>query len=109
MALVISGVLLYFWLGARRVMPPAPSVSITTPVPAAVSPPTARFVGGQACASCHAQEYAAWRASHHAMAMQEANAQTVLGHFGDARFTDAGVTSTFFTRDQEVLRQHRRS
>jgi predicted CXXCH cytochrome family protein len=96
--LVISGILLYFWLGARRAMPPAPSAGMTAPVPAAVTVPAARFVGGQACATCHAQEYEAWRASHHAMAMQEANAQTVLGDFGNAHFTEAGVTSTFFTR-----------
>ena len=31
--------------------------------------------------------------------MQEANAQTVLGDFNGTRFTEAGVTSTFFTRD----------
>ena len=31
--------------------------------------------------------------------MQEAKAQTVLGDFSGTRFTEAGVTSTFFTRD----------
>jgi tetratricopeptide (TPR) repeat protein len=40
-----------------------------------------------------------WRDSHHALAMQEANTQTVLGDFRDARFTHADITSTFFTRD----------
>jgi predicted CXXCH cytochrome family protein len=98
-ALVIGGVLLYVWLGARRAMPPTPSTGMTAPVPTAVSPPAARFVGGQVCAGCHAQEYETWRASHHAMAMQEANVQTVLGDFGNAHFTESGVTSTFFTRD----------
>ncbi len=98
-ALVIGGVLLYVLFGERKAMPPAPSSGITAPVPVAVSSPAAQFVGGQACAACHAQEYEAWRGSHHAMAMQEAKAQIVLGDFGDVRFTDAGVTSTFFTRD----------
>jgi hypothetical protein len=36
---VIGGILLYVWLGA------------------------------QACATCHAQEYAAWRASHYDLVM----------------------------------------
>ena len=42
---------------------------------------------------------AAWRSSQHALAMQEATAETVLGDFDDASFTHAGVTSRFFRRD----------
>jgi predicted CXXCH cytochrome family protein len=33
--------------------------------------------------------------------MQEATGQTVLGDFNDARFTHAGITSTFFRRDNK--------
>jgi tetratricopeptide (TPR) repeat protein len=57
------------------------------------------FIGGQACAACHPQQYEHWRNSHHDLAMQEANEQTVLGDFDQARFDYFGLTSTFFKRD----------
>lgn len=49
--------------------------------------------------SCHAAEAKDWSGSHHDLAMQVANTQTVLGDFNQARFSYAGVTSTFFKRD----------
>ena len=58
----------------------------------------AEFVGTSACAGCHAEAYQAWRGSHHDLAMQRADAESVLGDFADARFVYAGVTSTFFRR-----------
>ncbi len=57
------------------------------------------FVGSPACGGCHESEMAAWRSSQHALAMQEATDETVLGAFDDASFTHAGVTSRFFRRD----------
>ncbi|MCI0573221.1 MAG: tetratricopeptide repeat protein [Myxococcaceae bacterium] len=42
---------------------------------------------------------ALWRGSDHDLAMQEATGETVLGHFGGARFTHFGVTSSFFKKD----------
>jgi len=59
----------------------------------------ADYVGGKVCGQCHAKAYEAWRGSHHDLAMQEADARTVLGNFDNAKFTYAGVTSTFFKRD----------
>jgi len=59
----------------------------------------ADYVGEQRCASCHPQEAEAWRQSHHALAMQPANAQTVLGDFGEAHFQKDGVTSTFYKKE----------
>jgi predicted CXXCH cytochrome family protein len=70
--------------------------------PAAAAPesvPPATYVGASACARCHAEESAAWRGSQHALAMQEANARSVLGDFNDAEFTRAGITSRFYRRD----------
>ena len=66
-----------------------------------VVPPT--FVGSAACGECHHSEMAAWRGSHHDLAMQEATAETVLGDFDDASFTEHGVTSLFFKRDGRFL------
>ena len=59
-----------------------------------------RFVGGATCAECHPAETAAWRGSHHDLAMQEATEATVLGNFDDATISYAGVTSTFFRRGE---------
>ncbi|MFO1361555.1 MAG: multiheme c-type cytochrome [Burkholderiales bacterium] len=70
--------------------------------PTASAPPppvAAAYVGTAACAECHAQERAAWQGSQHDRAMQVASEKTVLGDFANARFTHAGVTSTFFRRD----------
>src|SRR5262252_106037 len=107
-ALVLGGLRLYGAFGARQTLPPAPAAGRVTPVssapadvsaPAAVGPPAAHYVGSQVCATCHAPAYEAWRSSHHALAMQEANTQTVLGDFRDVEFAAAGLTSTFFRRD----------
>jgi Flp pilus assembly protein TadD len=54
-----------------------------------------RYVGAAVCAACHAGEYAAWKDSHHAKAMQRANPGTMLGDFSDARFEGQGTTALF--------------
>jgi Tfp pilus assembly protein PilF len=59
----------------------------------------AQYVGSKACASCHVNEASAWQKSQHHDAMAQANEQTVLGNFNNAKFTYAGLTSTFFKRD----------
>lgn len=60
----------------------------------------AHFVGTAACVGCHAEQAEAWRGSHHDRAMDVASAQTVLGDFDDATFTQEGVRTTF-SRDGE--------
>ncbi len=65
----------------------------------AVAAPQARYVGGQACASCHAAEFKDWTGSDHDLAMQHVSDKSVLGDFNDARFSYAGITSSFFKRD----------
>lgn len=59
----------------------------------------ARYVGTPACATCHQAQYQAWQGSHHDLAMQVANASTVLAPFRGERFTEAGVTSVFSQRN----------
>lgn len=59
----------------------------------------ATFVGSERCAACHAPEMQAWRGSQHQLAMQAPDEKSVLGDFNDARFTYAGVTSSFLRRD----------
>ncbi len=60
---------------------------------------TAKYIGSDACLSCHTVEATEWRQSQHHAAMAEASEQTVLGNFNDAKFTYAGITSKFFKRD----------
>jgi tetratricopeptide (TPR) repeat protein len=72
--------------------------------PASASPvAAASYVGAAACAQCHAKEHAAWQGSQHDRAMQVADEKTVLGDFAGAKFTHAGVTSTFLRRDGRFL------
>lgn len=58
-----------------------------------------QFVDNQSCVGCHAQAAKDWQGSHHEQAMQEANEKTVLGDFNNTTFTDAGVTSRFFSKE----------
>ncbi len=63
------------------------------------APPPPTFAGSVACAGCHAAEYARWQKSQHALAMQPAAEETVLGRFDETAFTDSNVTSRFFRRN----------
>ncbi|MGC6430226.1 MAG: tetratricopeptide repeat protein [Jejuia sp.] len=60
--------------------------------------PDDHFLGDQACASCHQQEFKDWQGSHHDKAMQVASASTILGNFDNTRFTSQGITSRFFKK-----------
>ena len=65
--------------------------------------PLAHFVGSAACTSCHVEQAAAWRGSQHRAATAEANEQTVLGRFDNARFTYAGTTTEFAKHDGKFV------
>lgn len=91
-ALFAIGAVAWWLLHGKRIEPSVP--------PAAV---VAHYVGSPTCATCHAAEHRAWTSSQHAVAMQPATDATVLGDFSNARFTYAGVTSTFFRRDDRFM------
>ncbi|MGO6901634.1 multiheme c-type cytochrome, partial [Rhizobium ruizarguesonis] len=57
------------------------------------------FVDERTCASCHADQAAAFSKSHHAKAMALANDETVRGDFDNATFDHDGVVTTFTRRD----------
>ncbi|PNG24723.1 tetratricopeptide repeat protein [Methylocella silvestris] len=65
--------------------------------------PEPAFVGAAACAGCHAAQAKAWASSHHAEAMQEPTAATVLGHFSGASVAHHGVTTTFSRKDDAFM------
>jgi tetratricopeptide (TPR) repeat protein len=66
-----------------------------------VAPPHSQqtFVDSATCAECHEAEAKSWTGSHHDLAMQPANEETVLGDFDDASFEALGLTTRFFQRD----------
>lgn len=71
--------------------------------PAVDEPAEAHYVGLAACGECHAAEAAAWKGSHHDLAMAPADESTVLGDFNGTTFTHGGVESRFFRRDGRFL------
>ena len=75
----------------------------TEPPSNAAPAPVATHVGAAVCGECHADEYQRWRASQHAIAMQVADEQTVLGDFSGVKFRNRGVTSEFFRRDGKFM------
>ncbi|MFT7512176.1 MAG: tetratricopeptide (TPR) repeat protein [Candidatus Omnitrophota bacterium] len=66
---------------------------------AASGKPAATFAGSTTCQACHQQTHTDWMGSHHQLAMQEANEQTVLGDFNDATFNHHGIQSRFYKQD----------
>jgi len=105
---IASAILLGLWWNARTPVAPTPDVtqrlqqappaSPATKSAAATAIARAAYIGREVCAGCHAQEDSLWQGSHHDRAMQEANAATVLGDFGDKTFDYYGITSRFFQR-----------
>jgi len=67
-----------------------------TGVPEISGPAT--FVGSTECQDCHEAEFDDWIGSDHELAMQIADADTVLGDFDDASFEYFGTITQFFTR-----------
>jgi predicted CXXCH cytochrome family protein len=70
---------------------------------APAAPAPAKFVGSDACASCHRVETGLWRGSHHQAAMAPATEATVLGNFSDTTFEHDGVRTRFFRKDSKFL------
>ncbi len=53
------------------------------------------YAGSAQCAACHTAEAAAWSASHHALAMEPADATTILGQFDGVPHEDRGASARF--------------
>jgi tetratricopeptide (TPR) repeat protein len=98
LGLVLMGLLVQFRPLDRADDPMSSAVAAEAAAPTA-DRSSARFVGGQKCIQCHDAEYQAWRGSHHELAMQGADAKTVLGNFDNARFSGDGMEAGFFRRD----------
>ena len=77
---------------SRAPEPPPPAIAASSD-----------FVGSEACGECHADITDAWRDSHHALAMQHADAATVLGAFDGREASYFEEAVRFFERDGELL------
>lgn len=82
----------WWWYAGRM-----PWTSLAGSSPAAR--PAASYVGQPACSQCDQPVAQGWRRSHHDLAMQPPTDASVAGDFNNARFSYAGVTSTFLRRD----------
>ena len=78
-----------------------PKSPVTAQQSATLSAPG--FVGRATCAGCHAEQDRLWQGSHHDLAMQQANEQTVLGQFNHDTFSKDGVVSEFFRQDGRFM------
>jgi tetratricopeptide (TPR) repeat protein len=60
---------------------------------------TATYVGRQSCVQCHQAEAKLWSGSHHDLAMDVANRETVLANFDDQILEHHGVSSRMFQKE----------
>ncbi|MCA9133879.1 MAG: hypothetical protein KDA45_12020, partial [Planctomycetales bacterium] len=63
----------------------------------------ATYVGQDSCLSCHQEQVAMHRGSHHDLAMQPATEQTVRGDFNNATLVHHGVTSRMFRSGKKFM------
>lgn len=61
----------------------------------------AEFIGERQCRKCHQQQSEDWSGSHHDLAMQAVNSDTVLGDFDNARFYYNGIETLFYQKQGE--------
>ena len=97
--LVLGG--LWFYLNR-----PVPVPMVLTPPPAAIASVStksapAQMVDEQQCQGCHGAQAKDWQGSHHQLAMQVAESQTVLADFNNAAFKGEGENSRFFRKGNE--------
>ncbi|VVM63776.1 Beta-barrel assembly-enhancing protease [Pseudomonas fluorescens] len=83
---------------------PAAYTPASTPVTAAVKPQPvsvapATMVDEQQCQGCHSAQVKDWQGSHHQLAMQAVNENTVLGDFNNVTFKAENETTRFSRKD----------
>lgn len=83
---------------------PVTYAPVSTPVaqpikPQPVSVTPVKMVDEQQCQGCHSAQVKDWQGSHHQLAMQEANAETMLGDFNNVTFKAENETTRFSRKD----------
>ena len=94
LVLVVAAIGSIWW--ANRKHPAQTGAPIAAAQRSSAVPGINEFVGSEACARCHADEYAAWRGSTHGRAGGSPNDVTLIAQFDSQplRFKDAVVTPT---------------
>ncbi|NNA42878.1 tetratricopeptide repeat protein [Pseudomonas lactis] len=101
--LVIAGI---GWFLVSSKPSPVNVAPAYTPATVAVQPkpqppvPTA-MVDEQQCQECHSEQVTAWQGSHHQLAMQPANTETMLGDFNNVSVKAEKETVRFFRKNAE--------
>jgi len=85
--------------------PPSHDTTESSPNEPEEKPSPLKYVGEEVCSTCHSKQKQLWTGSHHDLAMQEANAETVLGNFNNTTFTNFGVTSRFYKQGESFFVQ----
>lgn len=104
--LVAVAALGYFALRSPPlVQTPLPTAAVETTLQPPVSPvekaPRSSMVDETQCAGCHTTQVNDWQGTHHHLAMQVANARTVLGNFDSVTFKGDQETTRFFRKDED--------
>ncbi|WP_339475395.1 tetratricopeptide repeat protein [Pseudomonas sp. RL_5y_Pfl2_69] len=98
--LVLGGLWFYLNRPAPVVTPVLEHKAVATaPVVRHMSP--AQMVDEQQCQGCHSAQAKDWQGSHHQLAMQGADPQTVLADFNNATFKGEGENTRFFRKGDE--------
>lgn len=82
----------------------APPINVAAPVVAKPQPPAqkpATMVDEQQCQGCHTEQVKDWQGSHHQLAMQAANGETMLGDFNNVAFKAENETTRFTRKGDE--------
>jgi len=103
--LIVSFVVWWKWPSPTSSPRPAGSASAPLTSKPDNTPSSRKYVGGQTCATCHSREYQLWSGSHHDLAMQEPDEETVLGNFNNTTFTHFGLTSRFYMQEGKYFVQ----
>ncbi|SDZ48592.1 tetratricopeptide repeat protein [Pseudomonas sp. NFIX28] len=106
-ATLLLALLVALWLFLGNDKPPSlpqpapPPAVARQPAQAPAPSPPAQMVDEQQCQGCHGKPSSDWQGSHHQLAMQAANEQTVLGDFNDRRFKGEGESTRFFRQGSQ--------
>lgn len=100
----VAGIGWFLFSPAAVPVKPAP---VSTPVAAPAKPQAmlaskpATMVDEQQCQGCHTEQVKDWQGSHHQLAMQLANAETMLGDFNNITFKAENETTRFSRKGDE--------
>ena len=97
--IIIFAVVVIGWIALRERFPTDPKAPTKDKRLRDQKTEEANFVGSQACAECHQEQFDLWKGSHHDLAMQVASEGSVLGDFDNDEFTHYGNKTKFYRKN----------